>query len=81
MIVINIKPGEIVLCDFCGKDYTNDNTSLGGILFTGHAVCPDCLPEFEEGIRKYREEKYIQARAGENQTFKDFVLAIRETMY
>lgn len=42
--VINVDPGNMVLCDFCNKDYTEDTISVGGILFSGHACCPDCLP-------------------------------------
>jgi len=76
--VINIDPGNVVLCDFCNKDYTEDNVSVGGILFSGHAVCPDCLPEFLKGIKKYKEEKFVQATAKENETFRDFVYRIRK---
>jgi hydrogenase maturation factor HypF (carbamoyltransferase family) len=79
--VINIDPGNVVLCDFCNKDFTNDDKSTGGILFTGHACCPDCLPEFMKGVRKYNEEKFIQATANENETFKDFVYRIRKGNY
>lgn len=79
--VINIDPGNMILCDFCNKDYTEDTTSVGGILFSGHACCPDCLPEFQKGIKKYNEEKFVQATAKENETFRDFVYRIRKGDY
>lgn len=81
MTVIRLQPGETVLCDFCGKDYTHDTTSLGGILFTGHAVCPECLPDFMKGVKKYGEEKYIKMQAEEGETFCNFVYRVRKTLY
>jgi len=79
--VINVDPGNMVLCDFCNRDYTEDTTSVGGILFSGHACCPVCLPEFLKGIKKYKEEKFVQATAKENETFRDFVYRIRKGDY
>jgi len=54
---------------------------IGGIIFSGHACCPDCLPEFLKGIKKYKEEKFVQATAKENETFRDFVYRIRKGDY
>lgn len=80
MKVINIDPGNIVLCDLCNKDYTNSDEK-GGILFSGKAVCPDCVPEFMKNIKKYKEEKYIRATAKEGESFRDFVYRIRKGEY
>jgi hypothetical protein len=74
--VICIDPGETVLCDLCNKDYTNSD-ECGGILFSGKAVCPDCVGDFMKSIVKYKEERFIKALAKPNETFRDFVYRIR----
>lgn len=79
--VIKIDPGNVVLCDICNRDYTNDTTSIGGMLFTGHAICPVCLDEFMIGVRKYKEERFIKKVAMPNETFRDFVYRIRKEGY
>jgi hypothetical protein len=68
--------GDTVICDFCGKDYT-DSDAVGGMLFSSNGVCPDCIPGFEGKVKKYHEEQYIRARAKPDETFKHFVLRIR----
>lgn len=77
LTIININPGNIVLCDLCNKDYTNSK-EVGGMLFQSTAVCPDCLDEFMLSVRKYKEEKFIKAVAMPNETFRDFVYRIRK---
>lgn len=76
--VIMIDPGNVVVCDLCNQDYTNDNESKGGMLFCGKAVCPECFDEFMIGIKKYHEEKYIKAIAMPDETFRDFVYRVRK---
>ena len=71
--------GDVVICDLCGKDYTNSN-ACGGIIFGSKAVCPECLPEFMKGIKKYNEQHYIKATCPENVTFKDFILKHRSNV-
>jgi hypothetical protein len=75
---IKIDVGETVLCDYCNTDYTNDDETTGGILFSGHAVCPLCLNETMKNIKKYREERFIQLVAKEDETFRNFVYRIRK---
>ena len=78
--VININPGNIILCDLCNKDFTNSDAK-GGYLFGSKAVCPDCAENFMKGIKKYKEEKYIKARPKEDETFRDFIYRIRRGEY
>lgn len=80
MIRITANPGNKVICDLCGGDYTH-STQTGGILFNSNAVCPECLPKFIESVKRYNEEKYIRAEALKNETFKDFVLRIRKGIH
>ena len=62
-----------VVCDMCGKDYTNSDEQ-GGFLFSSKAVCPDCAPGIEESAKKYKEEKYIVARCPKGKSFRDWVV-------
>lgn len=80
MTIINIDPGDTVLCDLCNKDYTLDKT-VGGFLFSGKAVCPDCAPEFMKSVKLYNEERFIVSEARPNETFRDFVYRIRRREY
>jgi hydrogenase maturation factor HypF (carbamoyltransferase family) len=77
MQVIEIIPGDSVLCDLCNEEYM-DSDEKGGFLFSSNAVCPKCAPRVEESAAKYNEEKYILMRAKEDETFRDFVYRIRE---
>lgn len=80
MKTIEINPGDVVLCDFCNKDYTNSEEK-GGILFSGYAICPDCLSNVMKNIEKYNEQKYIKATAKEGESFRNFVYRIRRGEY
>jgi len=74
--IIIIDVGDNVICDWCDQDYTHSDKT-GGILFTSHAICPDCTPRALVSIKKHNEERFILARAEPDETFKDFVLRIR----
>ena len=76
MEIIRLDPGDTVLCDLCNADYT-ESEEKGGMLFGGKAVCPQCLPEFMKGVRKFEEEEFIADSAREDETFRDFVYRIR----
>ena len=78
--VINIDPGDTVLCDLCNEDYTNSDQP-GGFLFSGKAVCPKCAPGFMKSVRGCRETRFIKATAKEGESFKDFVYRIRRGDY
>lgn len=71
-----IDIGNSVICDSCGEDYTNSEAQ-GGILFNRKAICPKCTPDWEEGAAKYGESKYITSRARPDQSFRSFVLDLR----
>lgn len=68
--------GRVVLCDLCGKDYT-DSEAKGGLLFASKAVCPECVPRLEKDVKAFGEERYIKARAKDGQEFRAFVLELR----
>ena len=53
--------GDHVLCDLCGKDWTDSETS-GGFLFAGRGVCPDCAPDLEDKATEEGEDHFIQSR-------------------
>jgi hypothetical protein len=71
-----IEIGNIVVCDYCNEDYTlrDDN---GGFLFQSSAVCPQCAPRIEASAKEYRETQFIRQRAESDESFRDFVLRIR----
>jgi hypothetical protein len=71
--------GDTVICDTCGVDFTNapESQEKGGMLFGSNGVCPRCAPRMEKDAIKYGEQGYIKARAGADETFKDFIVRIR----
>lgn len=69
---IHIEPGNNVLCDFCGDDYT-DSDEQGGIMFGSKATCPKCTREMMPNIRKYDEQGYIKAECPAGKSFADWV--------
>lgn len=74
--VQEIPIGDVVLCDLCNKDWTNDPTP-GGFVFGSKGVCPDCAEEFMEGVKKYGEEEYIRAVCPPDQSHADFIRDFR----
>ena len=72
----SIDIGNTVLCDFCDKDYS-DSDAIGGLLFESKAVCPECERKTRESIKNYNEEHFIRAEPKPGETFRDFVLRIR----
>jgi formylmethanofuran dehydrogenase subunit E len=72
-----IDIGNQVVCDSCGEDYTNSEEK-GGILFCSKGICPKCTERWVEGAKRYGEERYIYNRAKEGESFKDFILRVRD---
>ena len=68
-----IDLGDLVMCDFCSKDWTDNDTS-GGFLFDSKAVCPDCAPKMLKSIKGYNEEDHIKARCPQDKSFFKWVL-------
>jgi hypothetical protein len=68
--------GNHVECDICSTDYTCSD-AIGGFIFSGKGVCPKCSEKFMASVKEYHEEKYIKAVAGSNETFRDFILRMR----
>ena len=66
--VIDIDPGDTVLCDLCNKDWTNSEVP-GGFLFGSYAVCPDFTPRMRETVKEYQEEHYIRAECPPDKSF------------
>ena len=71
-----IDVGDHVECDNCGKIFT-DSVAEGGFVFGSNGICPECAPSYLESIKKYKEERYIKARAQPGETFKNFILRVR----
>ena len=69
--------GDHVECDICSKDFTYSD-AIGVFLFSSKGVCPECSDGFIVNIKKYHEEKYIRAVANPSETFRDFILRIRD---
>lgn len=69
--------GNSVQCDWCGDMYT-DRDDVGGILFGSKAMCPPCVERTMPDIEKYGEQHYIRDRAREGETFRAFVLRLRD---
>ena len=75
--VVNINPGNFVICDGCNANYT-DRDTLGGVLLSRSAFCPQCAVEIIKSAKKYKEERFLTyPKKGES--FKDFVLRMRHT--
>lgn len=69
--------GDVVLCDLCNQDYTHDQGSFGGFVFSGKAVCPSCADRFEARVKQHNEDRYIECRAEAGETFADFIRRYR----
>lgn len=61
--------GDTVVCDYCNRDYT-ESEATGGLIVGSYAVCPKC-----ERNSLLKDADYV-SKPGE--TFKDFVLRVRE---
>ena len=71
-----IDMGDIVVCDYCEKDYRGLPDS-GGLIFQSKAICPTCAPEARKSIRRFGEERYIRAECPDGVPFQQFVLGYR----
>ncbi len=74
--VIKIEPGNIVLCDWCDKDWT-DRPESGGFLLQSKAICPDCADKTLESLTHFNEEHLIRDRCPEGVSFADWVRSFR----
>lgn len=72
-----IDIGDNVCCDLCSANYTNSEEK-GGFLFQSKGVCPKCAPKFKASIIEYGEEEFVRAIAEDGETFKAFILRIRD---
>ena len=71
--------GETVICDWCGKDYTDppESEKCGGLLFGSKACCPECAPRVAIAAKEHNEENYIKGTCPIGVTFKNWVLKLR----
>ncbi len=67
-----IPVGRIVVCDDCGKDYT-DLPDTGGVIVQSKAICQLCAVTWLKVIAKHHEEEHIKAICPEGEIFADFV--------
>ena len=65
--VIEVDCGDEVICDLCNDSYT-ESEETGGCAVGTWAICQKC-------VGKLTEEP--DQRAGENETFRDFVYRLR----
>ena len=68
--------GRIVVCDVCGRDYT-DSPQVGGFIFGSDGYCPVCSPRMMHFIGVRGEQEYIRARCPAGTSFADFIRAYR----
>ena len=75
--VIDLDPlvGDSVICDLCGIDWTDTDTT-GGFMLAGQAVCPQCAPGIEERAIEEAEDDLIKDRCPTNMSFASWVLNI-----
>lgn len=69
---IVIDPGDLVICDSCDADMTDDPTS-GGIMFGSKAICPACTPAWLGDAEKYGEISHVKARCPAGKSFADWI--------
>lgn len=68
--------GDSVVCDACGKDFTESDRT-GGFLFETKAYCPECASRSIDRIRAYNEERFIRERCPHDLSFADWVRKMR----
>lgn len=75
-VTTQVDVTNIVICDICNADHSATG-AVGGMLFESKGVCPDCVPRFLASVKQYGEEHFIRGRANEGETFRDFIVRIR----
>lgn len=71
--VYRIDTGRDVICDGCGKDWT-DSLVSGGIYGLGtKAYCPECAPGMLKLAEEAGELEYIRARCPDAMSFANWV--------
>jgi hypothetical protein len=74
--VIEVDPGNEVICDYCNGDFT-DSTETGGMIVSSWAVCPRCEPATMVSLTGYGELHTIDSTCPDGMSFGDFVRASR----
>ena len=64
--------GDIVVCDWCDKDYTTSK-DIGGLIFGSKATCPKCAGRILANAQRHGEGRHIRAVCPEDVSFGDFV--------
>ena len=69
----------MVICDMCNVDFTLEPNSneIGGFLFGSNGVCSRCTSRIRTNAARFGELGYIKAEALPNETFKSFILRMR----
>ena len=73
-----ILPGREVICDMCGKDWTDSDVS-GGFLLLSNGVCPDCSERVMSSVKLYNEEWSIKATCPPEMSHADWIRDIVRT--
>ena len=74
---VSIPVGDVVLCDACDFDLTEDPRS-GGFMFGSYAYGPCCAAKRLTAIKGYGEEHFIRAWCPEGVSFADWVRGMRD---
>ena len=67
-----IDVGDMVLCDVCDCDLTDDPRS-GGFVFGSIGYGPRCAAEGLASIHRYNEERFIRAVCPPGMSYADFI--------
>lgn len=70
--VIHHEEFDVVLCDYCNKDFSN-RADCGGFIFCSNAVCPECAPDMLESIKKHAEERFIRSKCPKDKPFGKWI--------
>ncbi len=76
MTIERIEIGDMVLCDLCNADWTNESQT-GGMLVQSKAVCPACAPRYRADLVRYDEQHLIHAACPPWQSFADWCRELR----
>ena len=78
IIVIDLggMVGDVVLCDLCGKEWSNSEQS-GGFVLSATGVCPDCEEKVMADVVKYKEEFAITSKCPPGMSHVEFIQRFR----
>jgi len=80
-IIFDYPVGGVV-CDICGKDWTDDKETSGGFLLGTNLICPDCDKNNLRSLcKKYNEERFIKGYCPDKIPFIDWFHLVEYCSY